>query len=395
VQPEAKLSLLWPIIEVIAVPPDPPLFKSFFLAGFECSSHRNQAGRRLDLIAATRHDLLASEDYAAIVAHGMRAARDGVRWFRVEATPHHYDWSSVTPLLRAAEANGVQVLWDLLHYGWPDDLDVFRAAFIDRFAAYAAAFARWHLNETGRPPFVCPINEISFLAWGGGEMRRMSPHSEGRGGQLKRQLVRAAITATRAVKEATPGARFASIDPLIHVVPGEGHSPGLAAAYNEVQWEAWDMLTGRREPGLGGSPDMLDVMGVNYYWNNQWTHPVGTLSPFDPRYRPLPQLLAAAHARYGRPIFIAETSIEDDHRADWLNYVSREVRRAIAAGVPIEGICLYPVISHVGWDDRRYCANGLFELEPRHGRRPVHAPLGAELRAQQAMFAANGMVRAA
>jgi len=380
---------------VTAVPTEPPLFQSFFLAGFECSSHRNKAGRRLDLIASTRHDLLAEEDYAAIVAHGMRVARDGVRWFLVEKTRGQYDWSPVTPLLRAAEANGVQVLWDLLHYGWPDDLDIFSAAFVDRFAAYAAAFARWHREETGRAPFVCPINEMSFLAWAGGDMQRMAPHCAGRGGELKRQLVRATIAGTHAVRAAAPGARFATIDPVIHVVPREGQPPSPAAAYNEVQWEAWDLLTGRREPGLGGSPDMLDVMGVNYYWNNQWTYPVGTLSPFDPRYKPLPELLAAAHARYGRPIFIAETSIEDDQRADWLAYVGEEVRRAIAAGVPIQGICLYPIIGHIGWDDRRYCANGLFEMVPKHGRRPVHAPLAAELRRQQALFVADPACRAA
>jgi hypothetical protein len=38
----------------------PSFFPSFFLGGFECSTHRNIAGRRLDLIAGTRHDLLAA-----------------------------------------------------------------------------------------------------------------------------------------------------------------------------------------------------------------------------------------------------------------------------------------------------------------------------------------------
>lgn len=369
------------------MPPVAPLFRSFFMAGFECSTHRNMAHHRLDMIAATRHDLLAAQDYTQLVEHGIRTARDGVRWHLVETTPGQYEWAPVLGVLRAAEAAGVQVIWDLLHYGWPDDLDVFSAAFVDRFAAFAAAFARLHLNETGRPPFVCTVNEISFLAWGGGDMARMGPHTQGRGGELKRQLVRTAIAGTRAVREATAGARFAVIDPIIHIVPREGHPAEPVAAHVEGQWEAWDMLTGRLEPGLGGSPDLLDVMGVNYYWNNQWIDWVGPLSPFDVRYRPLPELLAGAHARYGRPIFVAETSIEGPLRGDWLGYVAREVRRAIAAGVPIEGICLYPVISHMGWDEARYCANGLFELESLQGRRMVHAPLAAELRRQQAKLA--------
>jgi hypothetical protein len=33
--------------------------------GFECSSHRLEDGRRLDLLASTRHDQLADQDYAS------------------------------------------------------------------------------------------------------------------------------------------------------------------------------------------------------------------------------------------------------------------------------------------------------------------------------------------
>ncbi len=86
--------------------------------------------------------------------------------------------------------------WDLCHYGWPDHLDVFSAAFVEHFARYAAAFARLHLEETGRPPLVCPINEISYLAWAGGEVARMNPGPRGRGAELKRQLVLATLAAT-------------------------------------------------------------------------------------------------------------------------------------------------------------------------------------------------------
>jgi hypothetical protein len=133
---------------------------------------------------------------------------------------------------------------------------------------------------------------------------------------------------------------------------------------------------------------MLDVLGANYYWNNQWVHRGRALSPDDPRSRPLSALLAALHARYGRPLFLAETSIEGEGRAAWLRGVAEQVRDAMCAGVPVEGICLYPVLSHPGWSNGRMCPNGLFEMEPRHGRRPVHAPTAAELRLQQAAFKA-------
>jgi hypothetical protein len=133
---------------------------------------------------------------------------------------------------------------------------------------------------------------------------------------------------------------------------------------------------------------MLDVVGVNYYWDNQQEDGGGVLPLSDPRRRPFRAMLLEAHARYGRPIFIAETSIEGDRRAAWLRHVAEEARAAIQAGVPLEGICLYPVLSHPGWDDDRYCPNGLFEMEVRQGRHMEHVPLADELRRQQRQFEA-------
>ena len=122
--------------------PHAPLFRSFILGGFECSTHRRGGdGRRLDLIAATRHDQFAVEDYARLADLGLRTARDGVRWHRIESSPGRYDFASVVPMLRAARAAGVEVIWDLFHYGWPDDLDIFAPEFVERFAAFARAFA--------------------------------------------------------------------------------------------------------------------------------------------------------------------------------------------------------------------------------------------------------------
>jgi hypothetical protein len=46
------------------------------------------------------------------------------------------------------------------------------------------------------------------------------------------------------------------------------------------------------------------------------------------------------------------------------------------------------VLSHPGWDNDRYCDNGLLEMEHHHGRRVVHAPLADELRRQRAELAA-------
>src|SRR3954454_23166831 len=101
------------------------LFPSFFIGGFECSTHRLSGGRRLDLIQSTQHDRFARQDYERLVEQGMRVARDGVRWHLVEAAQGHYDFLSLAPMVRAAAEAEILVVWDLLHFGWPDHYDVF------------------------------------------------------------------------------------------------------------------------------------------------------------------------------------------------------------------------------------------------------------------------------
>src|SRR5690606_1686237 len=66
--------------------PMPPerLFSSYFMAGFECSTHRRADGRRLDLVAATAHDRLAAADYRQVRDLGLTTARDGLRWHLIE-----------------------------------------------------------------------------------------------------------------------------------------------------------------------------------------------------------------------------------------------------------------------------------------------------------------------
>src|SRR5438046_4671614 len=105
------------------------LFPTFFLGGFECSTHRLHSGRRLDVIAATKHDQFAAGDYQRLHRMGIHVAREGVRWHLVEVTPGRYDFSSVRAIAKAADATRTQVIWDLCHFGWPDDIDIFKPGF--------------------------------------------------------------------------------------------------------------------------------------------------------------------------------------------------------------------------------------------------------------------------
>ena len=303
------------------------LFASFLIGGFECSTHRHQHGRRLDLIAATGHDKHAQADYRMLAEHGIRTVRDGFRWHLIESTPGHYDWSSFLPQLRAARDTGTQVIWDICHWGWPDDLDIWSPAFIDRLARFARAAAQFVRDETDAVPFYVPVNEISFWSWAGGSLAYINPLATGRGTELKAILVRAAIAAIEVLREVDPRARIVHAEPAIHVVPRSDHPQDVRAAqhYTLAQFEALDFLSGRHRPELDGRPDYVDIVGVNYYLHNQWIDGGTWIEVDHPRYGPLHHILRNIHARYGRPMFMAETGIEAHERPLWLRFLGGEV----------------------------------------------------------------------
>jgi len=371
--------------------PHPPIFRSFFAGGFECSTHKKRSGERLDLIAATRHDEFALQDYSRLQRQGMRVAREGLRWHLVEASPRHYDFSSALPIVRAARKTGTQVIWDLCHFGWPDYLDLFKPDFVTSLAHYGAAFARWLAQQTDEAGFFVPINEISFFSWAAGDEGSMYPFVTQRGFELKAQLVRASIESMEAIWSVMPDARFVHVDPIIHVVASE-HRPEEAPeaeAYRLSQFQAWDMLAGRLWPELGGQDKYLDIIGVNFYPHNQWFYNlkgirrIGKFRPLtrrNPSYRPFRQMLEEVDKRYHRPVFIAETGAENRVRAGWLKYVCQETSVAIENGVPIHGICLYPILNHPGWLDNRHCHNGLWDYPDTNGERKIYGPLANELK---------------
>jgi beta-glucosidase/6-phospho-beta-glucosidase/beta-galactosidase len=364
------------------------LFRSFFLGGFECSTHRLKSGKRLDLVHSTRHDEFAASDYRLLQQQGILTARDGLNWTLIEDAPGHYDFSSAHKLLSAARETRMEVIWDLWHYGWPDDIDIFSAEFITRFVGFACEAVK-HISDYTDAPLISPINEISFFSWAGGEGGIFNPFAVGRGDEMKKQLVRATIESIDAIRAVNPAARFFQIDPMINVVAKSDRREDVEGSenYRLSQFQAFDMILGRAMPELGGHENLIDAIGVNYYIHNQFVWHGSSSSlivPSDPRYRHISVMLQEVWDRYRRPVFIAETGIEDETRPAWLRYVCKEVYAAVDAGARIEGVCLYPVVNHPGWDDDRHCYNGLFDYADDDGHREVYEPLAEELRRQQA-----------
>jgi hypothetical protein len=348
-------------------------------AGFECSTHRRRNGQRLDLLKSTRHDKFAREDFTRLKPFGISTVRTGARWHLIEKLPGQFDFSSLEIILDAATETKTEILLDLLHFGWPDDVNVLSPAFPVRFQSFTSAVARYLKQQDYRCcTAIAPVNEISFLSWGGGEAACINPYQKTTSHKIKRNLVRAAIAASDVLLNELPGVRLIAPEPVIHIVPNPVIADDAAEteAYRQAQFQAWDMLSGRWHPELGGKPFYLDIIGVNFYDRNEWVHLEKTfLRRDDPRYRPFHLILQEVWERYKRPILVAETGAEGDERASWFNYICDEVVQAHHAGVPVEGVCLYPIVNHPGWVDDRHCCNGLFDYADKNGNREAYQPL--------------------
>jgi beta-glucosidase/6-phospho-beta-glucosidase/beta-galactosidase len=363
-------------------------FDSFFMAGFECSSHRRRDGVRLDLIRATAHDKHAFGDYRLCKKLGFSTLRDGLRWHLIGKTPGKYDWSSWLPMLEAAEEAGVQVIWDLFHYGSPDCVDQAASDFPERFTDFALAAIELQQTVSKGPPLVCPLNEINFLSWAvdDGYFPHVGPKQRG---WFKDQLVRTAISAATAIKRQWPEATIVWAEPLIHIAPHDRRRQTIRGAQQNLQgmYEAYDWIVGRARPELGGDPSLVDLVGWNFYPHNQWYWKGPTIPMGHHEYRPLADMLVEMADRYQKPIFLSETGAEGTGKPSWLHYVCSEVRDAMSRGADIRGICWYPITAYPGWDNSRHAETGLLSTVVADGSRHVDARLLEEFESQRDLFA--------
>ena len=139
-----------------------------------------------------------------------------------------------------------------------------------------------------------------------------------------------------------------------------------AEYYSEhVVFESWDMLCGRILPELGGDREHLDIVGINYYWTNQWE--IGkeevALAEDDPRLVPLRTLVRKVWERYGGELLITETAHVNEKRAGWVEYVAKEAEAMLEEGIPLRGVCLYPILGMPEWHDpERWTPMGLWDI---------------------------------
>ncbi len=365
------------------------LFKSFFMCGYECTYALVEKKERFDLLKASMHDQYCKEDYQTIKKLGIETVREGLAWHQIDKGSGEYDFSRFEKMMQVGKEEGVQQIWDLNHFDYPENLDFFSHDFIARFSEYAKrAINLIRKYQTGTI-YIVPINEISFSAWIGADRGLWAPYKTGpaNGFAFKKQLVRAAIAAMDAIWKEDNDVRFIQVDPILRRIPRDPSNKKVATIArefnDEIRFQAWDMLSGRvLKEEVGGNPKYLDIIGINYYAVNQeWimVHPETKdiyqvmIPPGAPEHLNFTEILKLVHERYNRPMIISETGSHGEFRPSWWEKILKETQEAIAAGMPIHGICAYPTVDKPSSLHFLWPQSGLWDFDPidpachRHG----------------------------
>jgi hypothetical protein len=200
----------------------PGIFPTFFLSGFECSTFNWKDRGRRDLSAELQHYEHADEDYRMLAELGIGVAREGIPWPLVDKGNGEYDFSLIDPFLDAQRRHCVLPIWDLCHYGYPDDLDPWSPTPSSPASPLTPAPPR--LCGGARPPrpaLLHPHQRADLLGLYGRRVGLVRAVRQDRRDRRRwtTQLATADIAAVKAIRADFPDARMVHIDPLIWVVP--------------------------------------------------------------------------------------------------------------------------------------------------------------------------------
>lgn len=377
-------------IEALALELD----RGFVIAsGIECSAPLVAGGIRQDELRKTGHDERVERDLALVADFGIRYLRYGIPFHIVAADPGTLDWRWTDRAMAALQANGIEPIVDLLHFGLPDDLWGFGDPRLPaRFGSFAEAFAERYPWVRYYTPVNEPLISARFSAQLGWWNERRTDDAS---------FVAAidgaatcAVLAMAAIRARRPDAIFVQSDTCEGYEPAAPEAIQQAQFLNELRFVAWDLAYGRqpgdlvtawlRTHGMGaerlawyaanGSSENC-IVGHDFYAGNEWL--IGADGSAFLRAEPRGYAAQARdyHAHFGLPFMLSETNMDGPAAEAWLATVWNEALLLRGEGLPIRGVCWYGFIDHVDWDtalrevNDRPNACGLVDLD--RGPHPV------------------------
>lgn len=336
------------------------MLKSFFLAGFECTYALSEYGTRFDLLKDSKHDDYCREDYRLIKQLGIKTVREGFSWHHIDKGNGIYDYSRYIPMLEIGKEEDIEQIWDFNHFDFPEGLDVLSDEFINRFKNYAVRTIKLLRKYSNETLYVVLFNEISYFAWIGANRGLWAPYLTGTKNStlFKIQLIKATIAATIAIREIDSNVRFIQVEPLMLRKAKSSRPATLkkVEAFNKGErFQTWDMLSGMAYPELGGKLEYLDILGINYYISNQqWVmfnersrkYIYRRIGLNDPGRTDFSELLKEVYLKYKKPMIVSETGSYGELRMEWWKITLLEIQKFINTGIPLHGVCIYPVLDN-------------------------------------------------
>jgi len=319
-----------------------------FLENSDFERIKNKTLYRQDEVRLIRHDEFLDTDYQLLVDIGCVGVRDAARWYISHPAPDAFDWTWIDQVIAVSEKYRLTQYLDLWHYGFPAWLDLMSDEAPYHFADFARQIARRYPSLQ----YYCVCNEPSLMVDWAGRLGRWRPFLRGKAGELavRRQVCKAIILASKAILEVKPDA--------ILVLPEPWHAPHKRP--ESAQTAVLDTVMGTLNPELGGSPELVSIIGLNHYRDT-------TLPPFH-------RLLMRAKERWGdKPLWLTETSGPPFgwQQNEWFWWMMAEVRLAQMAGVDIPVFTWAPTISMYGWvHEKRQLKNGIWKIAPDGSRLP-------------------------
>lgn len=354
--------------------PQPPagslaIDRGFVVAtGIECSAPRIDGGHRQDELRKTGHWDRVEEDLAAVAAFGITNLRYGIPFHVVAADPGRLDWAWTDRAMAALQANGIEPIADLLHFGVPDDLD----GFIDprlpvRFASYAAAFAERYPWVRAYTPVNEPLVSATFsakLGWWNEQRADDRSFAAALGG-----VSACVVLAMAEIRARRPDAIFVQSDACEGYRAMTASAIPTAAFHNELRFVTFDLAYGRRPAPVvvdwlaanGVGEDRLTwfaehgtsegcIVGHDYYVGNEWQVEADGRIVAALERQGYAALAREYHERLGLPFMLSETNWDGPDAPAWLAETWNAALQLRLEGLPIRGFCWYGFVDHVDWD---------------------------------------------
>ncbi len=374
----------------------------------------------------TDFDTHHAADIAACKDMGHNAHRFSISWARLfpragmtEADPAGLAFYDA--VFADLEKNGLQPFVTLFHFASPqwlwdgkDDAGKRGLERSDAVSAFAL-FTRAVVQRWGsKVKFWCTLNEPMVWAYFG-YLEGLFPPNERRPGGPKdvvdvvAQLLRMHAAAYHEIKQADPTGQVGIAHHIRHFVPWRKWWPldGIAAVSVDQAFtldfldaiesgELRASLTGQALtiPGLAGT---MDYVGLNYYGRfyvkTLATPPFFTIVPHDPN-EPgeekndvgwaidetsfVPELVRFSK-RYGKPLYILENGIADNHdddvrRQQFIVRHARALYEAIEKGADVKGFFFWSLVDNFEWCEGFDPRFGLLKVDYNDGGKRTPRP---------------------